>query len=162
MAIRYLKITLVVIISLLCLVYASQNVANLEAAYQAFAYVTGMADHTVYPSTFGTAIHNPVLVWATLAIVILCEYAAGLLAAKGAWDLWAVRKTPAAQFNAAKTFALLGCGMGIVVWLGFFGVTAGAYFQMWQTEIGQGSLQNAFQFFGSCAIVFLIVNMADD
>jgi hypothetical protein len=28
MAIRYLKITLVVIISLLCLVYASQNVAD--------------------------------------------------------------------------------------------------------------------------------------
>jgi hypothetical protein len=54
MAIRYLKITLVVIISLLCLVYASQNVANLDAAYQAFAYVTGMADHTVYLSTFGS------------------------------------------------------------------------------------------------------------
>jgi predicted small integral membrane protein len=48
------------------------------------------------------------------------------------------------------------------VWLGFFGVVAGAYFQMWQTEVGQNSLAGAFQFFGSCAIVFLIVNMADD
>ena len=162
MAIRYLKITLVVIISLLCLVYASQNMANLDAAYQAFAYVTGMADHTVYPSTFGTAIHNPVLVWIALAIVILFEYAAGLLAAKGAWDLWAARKASAVQFNSAKTFALLGCGLGIVVWLGFFGVVAGGYFQMWQTDVGRGSLENAFQFFGSCALVFLIVNMADD
>ena len=162
MAIRYLKITLVVIISLLCLVYASQNVANLDAAFQAFAYVTGMADHTVYPSTFGTAIQTPALVWAALAIVVFCEYAAGLLAAKGAWDLWAARKAPATQFNSAKTFALLGCGMGIVVWLGFFGVVAGAYFQMWQTEIGRGSLESAFQFFGSCAIVFLIVNTVDD
>jgi len=96
MAIRYFKITLVVIISLLCLVYASQNVANLDAADQAFACVTSMADHAVYPSTFGTAIHNPALVWAALAIVVLCEYAAGLLAAKGVWDLWAVRKAPAA------------------------------------------------------------------
>ena len=162
MAIRYLKIALVVIISLLCLVYASQNVANLDAAYQAFAYVTAMADHTVYPATFGSAIHNPVLVWIALAIVVLSEYAAGLLAAKGAWDLWVVRKAPDAQFNSAKTFALLGCGLGMVIWLGLFGVVAGAYFQMWQTEVGRGSLENSFQFFGSCAIVFLIVNLADN
>ena len=162
MAIRYLKITLVVIISLLCLVYASQNVANLDAAFQAFAYVTGMTDHAVYSATFGAAIHNSTLVWAALSIVIACEYAAGLLAAKGAWDLWAARKAPAAQFNSAKTFALLGCGMGMIVWFGFFGVIAGAYFQMWQTDVGQSSLEGAFQIFGSCAFVFLIVNMADD
>ena len=101
MVIRYLKITLVVIISLLCLVYASQNIANLDAAYQAVAYVTGMVDHTVYPSTFGTAIHNPALVWASLAFVILFESAAGLLAAQGSWYRRAAGKAPASQFDPA-------------------------------------------------------------
>ena len=162
MAIRYLKIILVVIISLLCLVFASQNVANLDHAYQSFVYVTGMTDHTAYPSSFGPAFQNPVLIWTALAVVVLCEYAGGLLAAKGAWDLWVARNAPAIQFNSAKTYALLGCGMGILVWLGLFGVVGGGYFQMWQTEIGWGSLEGAFQYFVSCALVFLIVNMADD
>ncbi len=42
MAIRLLKICFVASISLLCLFYAAQNVANLDACYQAFAYVMGL------------------------------------------------------------------------------------------------------------------------
>ncbi len=162
MAIRYFKIVFVMFISLLCLFYAGQNVANLEACYQAFAYVMGMADHQAYPDSFFPAIQNPVLIWLTLVLIVTLEFAAGLLAAKGAFDLWNARKSPAATFNAAKTFALLGCGTGIVVWLGLFTVFGGALFQMWDTAVGRQSLEGAFQFLGACALIFLIVNMADD
>jgi predicted small integral membrane protein len=73
-----------------------------------------------------------------------------------------VRQAPATEFNESKTYALLGCGLGIVIWLGLFGVFGGALFQMWQTEIGGNSMDDAFQFFVSCALVFLIVNAADE
>ena len=162
MAIRYLKIVFVMFISLLCLFYAGQNVANLEACYQAFAYVMSMADHQAYPDSFFPAIQNPALIWLTLVLIVTLEFAAGLLAAKGAWDLWNVRQSPAATFNATKTFALIGCGMGIVVWLGLFTVFGGALFQMWQTPIGAGSLEGSFQFFMACGLVFIIVNLDDD
>ncbi len=162
MAIRYLKIVFVILISLVCLFYAGQNVANLEACYQAFAYVMSMADHQAYPDSFFPAIQNPALIWLTLVLIVALEFAAGLLAAKGAWDLWNARKSPAATFNAAKTFALIGCGTGIVVWMGLFGVFGGALFQMWETDAGSHSLEGAFQIFGACAFIFLIVNMADD
>jgi len=33
---------------------------------------------------------------------------------------------------------------------------------MWQTEVGRGSLENSYQFFGACALIFMIVNSADD
>ena len=89
-------------------------------------------------------------------------HAAGLFAAKVAWDLWRARKAPAADFNGAKTYAIVGCGIGIVVWLGFFAVFGGALFQMWQTDIGGASMDDAFQFFVACALIFLIVNSADD
>ncbi len=69
---------------------------------------------------------------------------------------------PASDFNRAKTYALVGCGMGIVVWLGFFAVLGGALSQMWQTEIGGASMEDAFQFFAACALIFLIVNSTDD
>ena len=162
MIIRHLKIIFVTSISLLCLFYAAQNVANLDACFQAFAYVLGAVDHQVYPDSFFPAIQSPAVIWLVLVLVVTLEFTAGLLAAKGAWDLWCVRRASAADFNGAKTFALVGCGIGIVVWLGLFGVFGGALFQMWQTEIGKGSLSDAFQFFAACAFVFLIVNSADE
>lgn len=162
MAVRYFKIVFVGFISLLCLFYASQNVANLDACYQAFAYVLGRVDHQAYPDSIFPAVQNPALIWLVLVLVITLEFAAGLLTAKGTWDLWCARKAPASDFNAAKTYALIGCGMGIVVWLGLFAVFGGALFQMWQTDIGKSSLQDAFQFFAACALIFLIVNGADD
>jgi predicted small integral membrane protein len=162
MLIRYLKVIFVAFVSLLCLFYAAQNVANLDACYQAFAYVLGNADHQVYPDSFFATIQSPALIWSLLSFVIALEFAAGFLAAKGSWDLWRARRGSAAEFNGAKTYALLGCGMGIVVWFGLFGVFGGALFQMWQTDLGGGSMDDAFQFFVSCALIFLIVNSADE
>ncbi len=162
MAMRYFKINFIILISLLCLFYAGQNVANLEACYQTFAYIMSNADHQAYPVSFFPAIQSPALLWLTLILVVGLEFIAGLLAAKGAWDLWGARKAPAASFNAAKKYALLGCSAGILVWLGLFTVFGGALFQMWQTEVGAGSLANAFQFFMACGLVFIIVNLNDD
>lgn len=87
MTIRLLKIVLVATISLLCLSYAAQNVVYLEACYQAFTYVLGQADHSVYPESIVPAIQSSLLIWLALATVVSLEFAAGLLAAKGAWDL---------------------------------------------------------------------------
>ena len=162
MAIRLLKVVFVAFISLLCLFYAAQNVANLDACYQAFAYVMGRVDHQIYPDSIFPAVQNPVLIWLVLILVVTLEFAAGLIAAIGAWNLWRVRKAPAADFNGAKTYALVGCGLGIVVWLGLFAVLGGALLQMWQTEIGGASMDDAFQFFAACALIFLVVNSADN
>lgn len=162
MLLRYFKIEFVILISLLCLFYAGQNVANLDACYQSFAYVMGNVDHQAYPNSFFPVIQSPALIWLTVVLVVGLEFAAGLLAAKGAWDLWSVRKAPAASFNAAKKYALLGCCTGLLVWLGLFTVFGGALFQMWQTEIGAGSLAGAFQFFMACGLVFFIVNSPDE
>ena len=161
MSIRQIKIIFVAVIALLCLVYAGQNVANIEAAYQSFAYVLGNVDHTVYASSFIPSITNPALIWVALVIVVGSEFLAGLLAAGGALNMWSARNASAEEFNQAKKFALLGSALGVVIWLGFFGVGGGAAFQMWQTAIGAASLEGAFQFSTSCAIVFIIVSMTD-
>ena len=159
MLLRYLKIDFVALIALLCLFYAGQNIANLDACYGAFAYVLGSADHAVYANSFFPAIESPAIIWCVLIIVVAFEFAAGFFAAKGAWDMFAARKGSAADFNASKANALVGCGLGIIVWLGFFGVFGGALFQMWQTEIGPGSIDDAFQYFSSCAAIYLITSI---
>jgi len=161
MGVRQLKIIFVLIIALMCLAYATQNVVNLDAAYQSFVYVMGGADHAVYQASFMPAITSPALIWPALILVVGCEFLAGLLAAKGAVSMWSARNASAEEFKRSKKFALLGSGLGIIVWMGFFGVFSGAFFQSWQTTAGALSLEGAFQYSVSCAIVFIIVNMDD-
>jgi predicted small integral membrane protein len=159
--IRNLKVCLVGFSALLCLMYAGQNLVNLGAAYGFVADVVTMSNHVVYPTSFGPSIHSPVLIWILLGIIIALEFAAGLLAGKGALDLWNARQAPADEFNKAKTFAILGCGMALVIWFGLFTAVGGAYFQMWQTDLGATALQGAFQIAVLNGIVLLFVNSND-
>jgi predicted small integral membrane protein len=158
MTLRYVKIALSVFLALFAIFYATQNMMNLEAAYAAVASVLGMEGHEWYTGHFGPPVTHPMLVGAALAIVITGEYAAGFFAAKGAWDMWAARKRGPAGFQAAKKNLLIGAGVGAIVWFGFFGALGGAYFQMWQTEMGGGALGGAFEYFASCVLVALFVN----
>ncbi len=162
MTIRYSKIVFVLLVSLLCLFYALQNVINLEACYQAFSYVLSAADHSVYAASAIPIIESPLIIWSMLTLVVALEFIGGLVAAKGAWDMWNAKSSPANEFHSSKKYALLGCTVGIVIWFGLFGVFGGAAFQMWQTEIGGNSMDDAFQFFVACALVFVIVNSKED
>ena len=162
MAIRYLKIVLTMFVSLLGVFYATQNMFNLDAAYGVISTVASMAGHDYYPNAFGPAITSPFLIYIIVAVIIAGEYLVGMLAAKGAMDMWQARAAKADAFNAAKKFAILGAGMALVVWFGFFTVIGGAYFQMWQTDLGNMSLEGAFQFVGSIGLVLLFINMKDE
>lgn len=159
--IRLLKVVLTLFAALFCLMYAFQNLVNLQAAYGFVALMTGMTDHAAYPNHFGPAVTSPFLNWVMLWIIIVLEIAAGLLAAKGAFDLWRARNSTADEFESAKTFAVLGTGLAVVVWFGIFSAVGGAYFQMWQTEAGYNALENAFWFSAQHGLVLLIVNQPD-
>ena len=80
---------------------------------------------------------------------------------KGCLDLWQQRHASSEAFQQAKSWALLGCGLAVLIWFGLFGVIGGAWFQMWQTELGSQSLNGAFQFAVSAALVLIFVNMPD-
>lgn len=161
MAIRYVKVALVAFVSLMCLMYATQNVVNLQAAHFFVSSAASMAGHEAYPASFGPALESPALAWLVLAVIIAAEISAGLLAARGAWDLWRARTADAATFNAAKGYAMLGGGVALVVWFGFFTAIGGAYFQMWQTDLGRGALGGAFQYATQIGVVLLFVNTKD-
>lgn len=162
MAIRYLKILLTVFISLLGLVYATQNMVNLDTVFAVVSTVASMEGHEYYTHSFGPAVTSPVLIWAIIAVIIGSEYLVGIFAAKGAFEMWQARAAKGEKFQKAKNFALLGGGMALFVWFGLFAVIGGAYFQMWQTELGAMSLEGAFQFAGSAGLATLFIHMKDD
>ena len=124
---RYIKISLAAFASLFCLFYALQNIANLGPAEWFVGTMSGMEGHVAYPSTFAFAIKSPVLVKVMLWIIILLELAAGLLAGKGAIDLFGKRNASSSEFNAAKSYALAGTGLGVIIWFGIFGAFGGGF-----------------------------------
>ena len=161
MAIRLLKVVLVVCVGLQALFYALQNIVNLEAAHAVMSAVLSMANHEYYPNHFGPPVTG-VLVWVALWIVILVELLAAVLCLKGSFDMFRRRSDTPAVFAHSKQWAVLGCGVAVAVWLGLFMAVGGAYFQMWQTELGINSLEGAFMYAVSSGIVLLFVNMPDE
>ena len=160
--VRILKILLVLFIGLHALIYALQNLANLDQAHAALGYVLSNADHVVYPNTMFFAVANPMVHWAALWLVIAGEVAIGALAIKGAWKMFATRNDSAQQFHAAKKYGVLAAGLALLVWFGFFMTFGAAFFQMWQTEIGAGSMQGAFMYSMASAITMMFVYVTDD
>jgi len=161
MEIRYIKIIMADIVAGLGLFFALQNVMNLDAAYNSFAYVMSMADHAVYANHFGPAITAPWLIWTALVIVVAAEFSVGLLASKGVWDMWKARKGSDATFTSAKHSAIVAAGGGVAIWFGLFGVVGSGYFQMWQTEVGGMSATGAFEYGVTCAVILIYLSMKE-
>ncbi|HSG59610.1 MAG TPA: DUF2165 family protein [Woeseiaceae bacterium] len=159
--VRYLKIALAAFAALFCLFYALQNIVNLGPAEWFVGTMSGMEGHAAYPNTFGFAISSPILVKLMLWIIIIGELTAGLLAGKGAIDLLRARNDSREAFNAAKTYALAGTGLAVIIWFGIFGAFGGAFFQMWQVEAGLNALRDASFFALQHGMVWLIIRSDD-
>ena len=158
---RYIKIALAAFASLFCLFYSIQNMANLGPAEWFVGTISAMEGHEAYPNTFGFAVSSPALVKIMLWIIILLELAAGVLAGKGAWDMFGARNGSADDFNGAKNLALAGTGLAVVIWFGIFGAFGGGFFQMWQVEAGLNALRDAAFFSIQHGVVFLVIRSDD-
>lgn len=161
MAIRILKIILVVFVGLQGWFYVAGNLANWTSGMGAVAYVLGMEGHEVYGTHIFPPVTSSALVTIAFLFIIAAEFLVGALSLKGAWDLWTARDQAADEFNAAKKFAILGAGTALVVWFGGFVVIGGALFQMWQTQVGLGSFNGAFIYGAISGFVLLFVNAPD-
>ncbi|WP_438864756.1 DUF2165 family protein [Neptunicella sp.] len=160
MGIRYIKIILVGFAAFQGAVYGLQNLANLDSAFQFVATVMAMENQPFYHSPM-PPITSSTLVGIALALIILVELSVGIFGFVGMSQMLKNVKQSAAQFNQAKSHAIVGCGLGVVVWFGFFMTVGNTVFQMWQTEIGQGVMEGAFQYGSVCILILLFIAMPD-
>ena len=156
---RYLKIALTLSVALLALFYVANNFANWTAATGAVGYVLGQQDHQAYPAAIVPAISSTAAHAAVTAIICASELAAAVVALIGAWRLWRARNGDTASFAAAKRMAVLGAGLAALVWFFLFAVFGGALYQMWQTEVGNASLEGAWQFSGLSFLTLIYLTL---
>ncbi len=161
MAIRYLKMVLLLCVSFQVLLIGIQNFANLDQAYASWPMLLAMRIMLLTQIPAFPALTSPFLIWMALGAILIGEFGGGFLSLKGTWDLFNNRNAPADEFNAAKTFGILGCGVIMVTFFGLFLDVGGVIFQMWQTQIGNGSWSGSFIYMGSTAFVLLFLNMKD-
>ena len=141
---RNLKVLFAALLGLMSLIYVAQDLINLEQSYATFGYVLGLVDHKAFPTNLLPALGPPfvqIAAWMTF----IAEAATGVILLLGAWRLWAARKD-AVTFQAATGTAKLGAAAAIFTWFGMFCVGGGAAFNMWQTQLGSGSMNDAFKF----------------
>lgn len=160
--IRWLKIVLVVLVGLQGLFYFISNAFNWSSAKIAVGTILGQVESPFYANTIVPPVTSPLLVTIALLGIMTAELLVGLIAFKGAYDMKRSIAAPGAEFNASKKFAILGCGLALIVWFGIFQVFGAALFQMWQSEMGIASFEGAFMYHAASALVLLFVNQPDD
>lgn len=159
---RIMKSLLVLTVGLNALFCALQNIANIDEAHAAFAYVISGADQKTYPHTLFFYSGSSALHWAALIAVLVGEFAIAFFGIKGAWDLFAARNGTAKQFRSAKTAGLHAGGLALLTWFGLFLAVGANLFQMWQTPIGSNSQEHAAAFAALSAITILFVYLTPD
>lgn len=98
------------------------------------------------------AIDSPAMATVAYWLIIAAETLTGLLLALGSVRLALALRGPAVDFNAAKGIAVLGLGLGFLLWFTGFMVVGGEWFAMWQSKDWNG-VPSAFRF----VVVLLLV-----
>ncbi len=158
---RLTKIIAADLVGLIGLLFFLNNLFNLDTAYAVVSYVIAGTDQPYY-KIIGPVISAGWLTWLALFTIMAGELAVGVLGFMGALKMFKNISAPAADFQTAKSKAIVGAFIGIVVWYGFFVIIGESYFNMWQTETGLGSVAGAFRYGTISAVLMFYIGLPDE
>ena len=160
LAVRLLKIAMVASLSVFALLVTFNNLTDYDSNYQFVRHTLSM--DTTFPGNalMWRAITDPALWTAGYWAIILTEAATGIVLAIGAWRMLAAVRDDSARFNASKQCAMIGAGLGFLLWFGGFVVIGGEWFVMWQSKAWNGQ-EAAFRFCMTLLGVLVFVNQSD-
>jgi predicted small integral membrane protein len=157
---RLVKVAMVASLALFALVVAFDNMVDYGSNYEFVRHTLSM--DTTFPSNAlkWRAITQPPAWAIAYWLIILTEAAVGLLLGFATLRLAIALRADARLFNSAKKFAVLGVGLGFLLWFTGFMVVGGEWFAMWQSKAWNGQ-QSAFQFYLTLLAVIIFVNQPD-
>ena len=159
--IRVAKIAMVAAIALFATLVAFGNVTDYGTNFVFVQHVLSM--NTIFPSSHigYRAVTSPALHHLAYALIIAAEALIAILCWIGAFALLGALRAGAAEFQRAKTFAVLGLTLGFLLWqVGFMSV-GGEWFGMWQSAQWNG-VPGAFRFVMVILAVLIFVVLRDE
>lgn len=140
---RIFKSILVSLIGLTALMYALQNLGNIDAMGRQIDAAPSAAT-------------SPALNWTGFVLITLCQFAIAAVALKGAWELLAARKGTADEFKEAKSTAVWAGGLSLLSWFALSLMVGAGLFQ-WGTDFGAAALAKSFALGTTSALTILFV-----
>lgn len=138
LAFRWIKIVSVGSLGLMSLLIFMGNTTDYPANYQFVEHVMKM--DTVFPNSrlLYRSIQQPWVFHSAYIFLIVLELIIALLCIHGSRQMFIKRREPAAVFFEAKHRAVIGLGLGILLWFTGFQVIGGEWFVMWQSNTWNG------------------------
>jgi predicted small integral membrane protein len=160
LAIRAAKAATVASVALFDSLVTFSNLTDYDTNLVFVQHVMSM-DATFPTSTVKyRAITSPVLQHAVYGLIIATELAAAVLCWIGAALLARRLRADAVAFHRAKTFAVVGLTLGVMLWQVVFMSIAGEWFAMWQSQ-QWNSVPSASRFLLMTIAVLIFVAMPD-
>ncbi len=157
---RHLKIVVALCVAGLAGLYGIQNLFNIGEAHGFVSLMLSQQERPAYPSGLIPPMNSAAIAWVVLAVIIITELAAAACALFGAWSMLKNRNTDG-EFSKSKHMAMLGAGLGVLIWFGYFQVIGGAGLQMWQAQAGQGPMTGSFQYAVLCFLALIFLAQAE-
>ncbi|MBL0769892.1 DUF2165 domain-containing protein [Sphingopyxis sp. DHUNG17] len=154
---RILKILLVIAVATWGLLGAFGNFHDWQGTKGAVAATLSMTTFEGGSDDW-RATASPALVLAGALAIPALKLVTALLCLAGAWRMWAVRGGDAATFDAAKTLALAGCGVAVLMLFAGWIVIAETWFELWRSEaMREAALDAALRYGAFIGIIALFV-----
>jgi len=160
LATRLVKVAMVTSTALFALLVAFNNVVDYGSNYEYVRHTLSMDTTIPGNALMGRAITQPALWRIGYWLIILTEAAVGVILAFSAFQLAINARSGASRFNAVKKFAVVGAGLGFLLWFTGFMVVGGEWFVTWQSKSWNGQ-EAAFRFYMTLLAVIIFVNQPD-
>jgi predicted small integral membrane protein len=157
MKLRTAKVLLVFAVAIFYTFVVFNNVTDYDSNYQFVRHVL-MMDST-FPGNHGMwrAQNQPAMHTLFYISIIVWEFATMALCWWGSVRMLKTRLGTAAEFERAKSVAVAGLTLSLLMWLVAFLSVGGEWFLMWQSKSWNGQ-EAAFRMFAVVGIVLLMVS----
>lgn len=159
MVVRTSKTLLVLSVAFFATLVVFNNLTDYNSNFQFVSHVLLM--DTTFPdnAAMWRAIDSPALHHVAYVSIILVEAAVAVLCWLGGYRLLRVVRGPG--FNRAKSMAIAGLTLGILLWFTGFMTVGGEWFLMWQSEVWNGQAA-AFRLVAILGVVLIYLVLPDD
>jgi predicted small integral membrane protein len=159
--IRIVKIGLIITVLLWGFTGALGNVSHWDETLSSVGAVTSMVTFEGGAESW-KATSNSLILWLGALFIMLSKLSAGILCTAGAGRMWQSRNGSATDFAAAKSIALAGCGIAVIMLFGGFIVIAESWYELWRSEVMAAVLTAALRYGSMIALIGIFVAAPDD
>ena len=156
--VRQLKILFAGIVAFWGLIGVMGNLASLGVAYDYVEMVTSMSgifeEGRAAPPWRTT---NPIVVSAGVALIVLGKLGALVFCSIGVFRMIKARNAGQHVFAAAKSWAVVGCGVAVAMLFGGFAVIGETMYLMWVNPDGEHAAAGAWRYGGFIALIMIFI-----